>query len=140
VDKHNNKGLFRIRPDILVESDTDNPHYDCIIIDTKWKAIDSTKPDKHYLLDIKDMYQLYAYGQKYKLGEENARNVDVIPKLVLLYPYTEHFTKELPVFVYDDIDGDIGLKLLVFPFNLSAPATYSKQIVDIIDKVKTPAS
>ena len=136
VDKHNGKGMFRLRPDILVETDSNNPNYDCIIIDTKWKTIDSNKPDKNYFLDMKDMYQLYAYGQKYKLGESKERTIDVMPKLILLYPYSESFTKELPVFTYDEIDGDMGLKLMVIPFNLADPSSYQQQVQDIIQKVK----
>ena len=135
VDKHNGKGLFRIKPDLLIETDESNPNYECVILDTKWKAIDSTKPDKDYLLDIKDMYQLYAYGQKYKLGKTKEKGTDVLPKLVLLYPYSEHFTKVLPVFTYDDVPGDCGLKLMVIPFNLADPSTYEQQVKDIINLV-----
>ena len=136
VDRHNERGMFRLRPDILVESNENDSNFECIIIDTKWKAIDSTKPNKNYLLDIKDMYQLYAYGHKYKLGESRDKGNDITPKLALLYPYSEHFTKELPVFTYDDIDGDSGLKLLAIPFNLAEYNTYSKQIKDIITMIK----
>ena len=135
VDKHNGGGMFRLRPDILVESDESAPGYKCVIIDTKWKAIDSTKPDKNYLLDIKDMYQLYAYGQKYRLGESKDKGIDVIPKLVLLYPYSEHFTSTLPVFTYDDVDKDCCLKLIAIPFNLADSSTYEKQVRDIINIV-----
>ena len=135
VDRHNERGMFRLRPDILVESKEDDPNFECIIIDTKWKAIDSTKPNKNYLLDIKDMYQLYAYGHKYQLGESRKGN-DKTPKLALLYPYSEHFTEELPVFTYDDIDGDSGLKLLAIPFNLANYKNYENQIKAIITMIK----
>ncbi len=133
VDKHNGVGMFRLRPDILVESDEGAPTHKCVIIDTKWKAIDSTKPDKNYLLDIKDMYQLYAYGQKYKLGESKDKGKNVLPKLVLLYPYSEHFTNSLPVFTYDELVGDCGLKLVAIPFNLADTTTYEQQVKDIIN-------
>ena len=136
VDRHNGRGMFRLRPDILVETDSSNPNYDCIIIDTKWKAIDSTKPDKNYLLDIKDMYQLYAYGHKYKLGETKAKGSEVIPKLVLLYPYSERFTEKLPVFIYDEITGDMGLKLMAIPFNLADTSIYQIKIENIIKLAK----
>lgn len=135
VDRHNGKGMFRLQPDILIEADERNPYYECVILDTKWKALDSTKPDKNYLLDIKDMYQLYAYGQKYKLGETKDKGIDVLPKLVLLYPYSEHFTKELPLFTYDEVDEDNGLKLVALPFNLADPSTYEQQVRSIINLV-----
>lgn len=136
VDRHNGRQMFHLRPDILIESNPDAPMHECIIIDTKWKVLDSTKPDKNYLLDIKDMYQLYAYGQKYRLGESKERSIEVTPKLVLLYPYSEKFTKELPAFIYDDMDDGLGLKLTAIPFNLADPNTYQAQIENIIKLVK----
>lgn len=132
VDRHNGKGLFKLRPDILVESDKNSFKYECIIIDTKWKAIDSTRPDRNYLIDIKDMYQLYAYGQKYRQGQSDEIGLDVIPKLVLVYPYSEKFTESLPEFVYEDIKDKIGLKLMVVPFDLTDPKTYENQVHNII--------
>ena len=136
VDRHNGRQMFHLRPDILVESNPNAPMHECIIIDTKWKALDSTRPDKNYLLDIKDMYQLYAYGQKYRLGESKERSIEVTPKLILLYPYSEKFTKELPAFIYDDFDDGLGLKLTAIPFNLAEPKTYQAQIESIIKLVK----
>ena len=135
VDRHNGKGMFKIRPDIVVEKDADNPDYDCIIIDTKWKALDSSKPDKNYLIDIKDMYQLYAYGQKYRHGHIKDGGLDIYPKLILIYPYSEKFTSNLPDFVYDEIKDNLGLKLMVVPFNLAEPATYKEQVLNIIRSV-----
>ena len=135
VDKHNGKGMFKLIPDIVVETGENSLNYECIIIDTKWKAIDSTRPDKQYLLSMKDLYQLYAYGQKYKLGQSEEVGEEVIPKLVLLYPYSEKFTEQLPEFIYDEIKEQIGLKLMVVPFNLSEPAAYEKQIHSIMDSM-----
>lgn len=132
VDRHNGKRMFQLRPDILVETDKNCPRYECIIIDTKWKAIDSSRPDRHYLIDMKDMYQLYAYGQKYRQGQTKEIGLDVIPKLVLIYPYSEKFTEYLPEFVYEDIKEKIGLKLMVVPFDLTDPSTYERQIHNII--------
>ena len=132
VDRHNGKGMFRLRPDIVVESDKDNIHYDCIIIDTKWKNIDSHSPKSNYLIDIKDMYQLYAYGQKYMQGESVRVGHNVLPKLVLLYPYSEKFTQDLPEFVYENVLENYGLKLMVVPFNLADSKSYEQQIKRII--------
>lgn len=135
VDRHNGKGMFKLRPDLVVEKEPNNANYECIIIDTKWKALDSSKPDKSYLIDIKDMYQLYAYGQKYRHGHLKEVGLDVMPKLVLIYPYSEKFTSNLPDFVYDEIKDNLGLKLMVVPFNLAEPGTYEKQVHDIIKSV-----
>lgn len=135
VDRHNGRGMFKLRPDIVVEKDANSADYDCIIIDTKWKALDSSRPDKAYLIDIKDMYQLYAYGQKYRHGHIKEGGLDVYPKLVLIYPYSEKFTSNLPDFVYDEIKETLGLRLMVVPFNLSEPNTYREQVLDIIRSV-----
>lgn len=139
VDRHNGRGMFRLRPDIVVESNHDSHHYDCIIIDTKWKAIDSHSPKSNYLIDIKDMYQLYAYGQKYRQGESLRAGHNVIPKLILLYPSSEKFIQPLPEFVYEDILNKYGLKLMVVPFDLADTKSYKKQILNIIRSIQLAA-
>lgn len=144
VDKYGDTehGKFRLRPDIVVESkDSKNfVDYDTIIIDTKWKNLDSSAPDKNYLIDIKDMYQLYAYGQKYHLGDSYF--LDIIPKLVLIYPYTEKFQTELKPFVYEEIKAKYGLKLVVYPFNLADEGKhgegYKRQIGEIMKLAANP--
>lgn len=83
---------------------------------------------------MKDMYQLYAYGQKYRQGESQDLGFDVTPKLVLLYPCSEKFSVKLPEFLYEDIKDKIGLKLFVVPFDLTESSnTYETQIHDIIN-------
>lgn len=144
VDKYGDTshGKFRLRPDIVIESkDTGNfADYETIILDTKWKNLDSSAPDKNYLIDIKDMYQLYAYGQKYHLGDSYF--LDVIPKLVLIYPYTEKFKTELKPFVYEEIKAKYGLKLVVYPFNLADEGKhgegYKRQIGEIMKLAANP--
>ncbi|MGN0739729.1 MAG: McrC family protein [Treponema sp.] len=144
VDKYgdNSGGKFRLRPDIVMESkNTENfSNYDTIIIDTKWKNLDSSMPDKNYLIDIKDMYQLYAYGQKYHLGDSYF--LDLIPKLVLVYPYTEKFQAELKPFVYEEVKAKFGLKLVVYPFNLADEGKhgegYKRQIGEIMSLAANP--
>lgn len=144
VDKYGDTehGKFRLRPDIVVESkDSGNfSAYDTIIIDTKWKNLDSNAPDKNYLIDIKDMYQLYAYGQKYHLGDNYF--LDIIPKLVLIYPYTEKFQAELKPFIYEEIKEKYGLKLVVYPFNLADEGIrgedYKRQIGEIMKLAANP--
>lgn len=51
------KGRFRLKPDIVID-------HGRVIADTKWKIL---KEDKtHQGINQADMYQLYAYGTKYK--------------------------------------------------------------------------
>lgn len=142
VDKYGDteRGKFRLRPDIVVESKDSKSFadYDTIIIDTKWKNLDSSAPDKNYLIDIKDMYQLYAYGQKYHLGDSFF--LDIIPKLVLVYPYTEKFQTELKPFVYEEVKAKYGLKLVVYPFNLADEENdgYKRQVGEIMRLAANP--
>lgn len=137
VDKYGDteRGKFRLRPDIVVESGSTNDFsdYDTIIIDTKWKNLDSSMPDKNYLIDIKDMYQLYAYGQKYQLGDSYL--LDVVPKLVLIYPYTDKFYERLDPFIYEEIKDKYGLKLVVFPFRLEDDKKNGFGYKDQIDEI-----
>jgi 5-methylcytosine-specific restriction enzyme subunit McrC len=118
---------------MFIESNGEDDPYNSIIIDTKWKAIDSTRPDKNYMIDMKDMYQLYAYGLKYRLGQSKEKGQEVIPKLVLLYPYSEKFTESLPEFIYEDFTEQQGIKLKVIPFDLSDPNSYESQVRDILN-------
>lgn len=142
VDKYGDTehGKFRLRPDIVVESKDSKSFadYDTIIIDTKWKNLDSSAPDKNYLIDIKDMYQLYAYGQKYHLGDSYF--LDIIPKLVLIYPYTEKFQTELKPFVYEEVKAKYGLKLIVYPFNIADEENdgYKRQVGEIMRLAANP--
>ena len=131
VDKHEGKGLFMLRPDIVMENNDEG----CIIIDTKWKVIDAEHLDKTYLIDISDMYQLYAYGQKYRYKLSTGKDYDVIPNLVLIYPCSEKFTQPLPEFVYDEVKNRYNLKLHVVPFDLTGSTAFNKQVKDIIDSV-----
>jgi len=55
----NNNGKFKLKPDIVIENKTQ-----IIIADTKWKLLSEDKT--HQGINQSDMYQLYAYGTKYK--------------------------------------------------------------------------
>lgn len=137
VDRHRDKGMFRLRPDIFVETDKARPDYDCIIIDTKWKVLDETQIDKNYLIDMKDMYQLFAYGHKYKQWQSEKTGVTVEPRLVMVYPCSPKFHGKLPDFAYEQLRSSTGLSLSVVAFDLSNPASYESQIHDIIFKLQT---
>lgn len=103
VDEHSGTPKFRLRPDIILRR-----HDRLTILDTKWKIINGgesgTAADAgSYGIDQADLYQLYAYGKKYKATE-----------LVLIYPANETFTKPLSLFGYDPT-----LTLLVVPFDVT---------------------
>jgi 5-methylcytosine-specific restriction enzyme subunit McrC len=85
VDEHAGIPKFKLRPDILIRQ-ADR----LLVLDTKWKRIDSREPGSSYGIDQADLYQLYAYGKKYGADD-----------LFLIYPANEHFLEPLPSFGYD---------------------------------------
>ena len=59
---------FGLKPDIVVRSSDRT-----VILDTKWKSLDSNKPN--YGISQSDMYQMYGYAHEYHT-----------PEIFLLYP------------------------------------------------------
>ena len=78
----------------------------------KWKWIEPNASKQS--IEQADLYQLYAYGQKY--------NADA---LFLVYPAHELFQTPLPSFRYDK-----QLTLTAIPFNIANP------LADEIEKIK----
>lgn len=66
--------LFRMIPDIVIECKAEP-----VIIDTKWKQLDTGDPQKLGVAQS-DIYQMLAYGHSY--ATNGAR-----PRLVLMYPH-----------------------------------------------------
>jgi 5-methylcytosine-specific restriction enzyme subunit McrC len=85
VDEHAGTPRFKLRPDILIRQANR-----LLVLDTKWKRLDSREPGGSYGIDQADLYQLYAYGKKYGADD-----------LFLIYPANEHFQKPIPSFDYD---------------------------------------
>lgn len=119
LQRHDGKPQFKLRPDLVLRL-----HKQVIVIDIKWKHIAPDAPN--YGIDQADLYQLYAYGQKYRATE-----------LHLLYPAHESFTTPLPAFRFDDT-----LQLIILPFDITQPlSTAIGTVRAIIDHQKnTPTS
>ena len=98
VNDHTGRRRFGLRPDLVLRKGKKT-----IVIDTKWKWIETKAPN--FGIEQVDLYQLYAYGKKY---EANA--------LFLIYPAHSGFTIPLPPFYYDD-----HLTLTVIPFCITKP-------------------
>lgn len=112
------KKKFQLKPDIITEKPKVK---NFALIDTKWKLLDQGKSSGNFGIPISDMYQLFAYGNKF-------RNEDgTIPKLILLYPKTEKFDSELERFDYDP-----EMSLRVVPFDLSLRSDNELQIRQLI--------
>lgn len=114
---------FQLRPDIVLFSrDTG-----LCVIDTKWKLIDQSATYDDGSDDPKagiaqgDMYQLFAYGQKYLDGKG---------RLALIYPKWGGFNRPLARFRLAE-----GLMLDVVPFGLE-----KDECVLIDELLGTPAS
>ncbi len=83
--------LFQLKPDIVIDNN--------IVMDTKWKVIDSRK--NNFNISQSDLYQMYAYGKKY-----NSSNI------YLIYPKSENFLSSLQKpYKYDD---SLNLYVLCF--------------------------
>jgi 5-methylcytosine-specific restriction enzyme subunit McrC len=94
---------FRLEPDMVLKTLANQS-----VLDTKWKLLDShlSTSGHKYGLKQSDLYQLFAYGQKYMNGKGS---------MMLIYPYHKKFTEPLPVFRFDE-----NLYLWVVPFDMEA--------------------
>jgi 5-methylcytosine-specific restriction enzyme subunit McrC len=110
IADHAGKAQYKLRPDLIVRQNNKT-----IIADLKWKQIDAHNANNQYGLDQRDLYQLYAYGQKYKADA-----------LFLIYPANANFTVVLPPFRYDD-----KLSLWAVPFDLTIPPSVAVQSVNL---------
>ena len=99
---HKGNDWFKLKPDIVV--------YDrskvVTVMDTKWKLLDaSLNTTKHkYNLSQSDLYQLFAYGEKYLSGQGD---------LYLIYPKHIGFIEPLANFEFKP-----ELRLNVVPYDL----------------------
>ena len=124
IDKNpKGKSEFRLRPDIVARAGNV-----IRILDTKWKRLDTRKD--HHDISQGDLYQLYAYGKKYRAQKQNAgKKIE----LFLLYPANPHFENPLE-YHYDDelsltalpvqlaVEDDEVIKNLRELFSLDAPS------------------
>ena len=101
--QHQGVRLFQLKPDFLV---TRNGRA-ITVLDTKWKLIvESAGSSKEkYGLSQGDMYQLFAYGEKYLGGEGD---------IYLIYPKHAGFQHPLAPFDFSE-----GLRLWVLPYDLN---------------------
>ncbi|RJG38793.1 McrC family protein [Motilimonas pumila] len=108
--RHNGKGAFQLKPDLLITQGKQH----AIVLDTKWKLIDLEA--HNYGISQADMYQMYAYGQKYLAGKG---------ELYLIYPSHDGFMAPIE----HSFDFSDGLKLWVVPFTTS-PVGNSRLLIN----------
>lgn len=102
IDEHIGKGKFKLKPDNILRGEDG-----ILILDTKWKLIDENIPRENYGIVSSDLYQLYAYAEKY-IRKENSH-----VHLYLLYPKHENFTNPLYNFTYYENKNEKEMKNLV---------------------------
>lgn len=115
--EHQNQNWFRLKPDLLIQ----NKHDNLLLLDTKWKLLDSQKNNgsEKYQLSQADFYQLYAYGHHYMGGSGN---------VVLVYPKTDSFDRALPAFRFPQSEN---LRLWVLPFCLDKCKLFLPEYPDV---------
>lgn len=91
---------FMLKPDFLITGGQK------VVMDAKWKLLDHRADDnlRKYEISQPDLYQMFAYGQKYLHGKGN---------MMLIYPRHQYFAAPLPVFRFDE-----DLSLWCVPFDL----------------------
>jgi len=96
---------FALKPDIVINEDEQ------LIADTKWKIIKNEND-----ISQSDMYQLYAYGTKYKDCK----------KLYLIYPYDNQNLK-LRYLYQKEEDNKLVLNILFFDLTSIEPRFYIEE-------------
>ncbi len=102
VEKHRKKKIFRLIPDIEFRRGKER-----VLADTKWKLLNQDARSDKYGISQADIYQLFAYSQKY-LSTQSQRRV------ILIFPQTDTFHQPLEPFWFEK-NKDV---LYVLPFNL----------------------
>ncbi len=100
---HDGRRIFQLRPDILM---LDKDDISVMVMDTKWKRLETFNPNANYGLAESDFYQMLAYGQTYLKG---------LGKMALIYPAWTGFDAPLPAF-----DMGHGLRVEVLRFDLDS--------------------
>lgn len=105
---------FKLEPDLAIREGLEFK----VIIDTKWKFINESKKTSQdkYGISQADLYQMFAYGQKYLEG---------CGKIVLIYPMHSKLNAHLPVFNFSE-----ELTLYVLPFNLQSGNLIEQDLIE----------
>ena len=110
------KGVFYMKPDISLMCGNKT----VFILDTKWKRINGEGSDPKHGISQADMYQLFAYGKKYRCKQ-----------VALVYPKTDQFRKILR-YKFDE-----ELSLSCFPFDVTNPECSVDEILNHLENKPT---
>lgn len=113
------RGIFSLQPDIVIEIGNKEK----IIIDTKWKKIDSN--NNRHGVKRDDFYQMYAYLTRYK-------NVDTV---ILLYPNNENINNFKEWFLESwYLDEDKNKKIRVYTIDLYDESNVIEKLKYIVNE------
>ncbi|MDY0915222.1 McrC family protein [Pseudomonas viridiflava] len=101
---HQGKRVFRLRPDLLITRGEKK-----WVLDTKWKILDGKSFGGIYGLSQPDVYQMFAYGEKY-LQRKGV--------LILLYPRRSSFREDSDLF---EFSAELSLRLVPFDLEYDRP-------------------
>jgi 5-methylcytosine-specific restriction enzyme subunit McrC len=107
---------FPLRPDIVINSDK-------IIIDTKWKLLNSST--RKYDIQEADIYQMHAYGRGYQSGNEEK----IPPRLGLVYPKNPDFRDSLLQMRYGK---DLLLDVIAFDLSTTSPESEIRKVISTL--------
>jgi len=99
-------GAFRLKPDVLINAESGEP---ALILDTKWKRLLSDDVHSRNGVSQSDIYQLFAYSQRYRCQEN-----------VLLYPRVPGATAKCFTLDGDHSGTRIRIEFLDLDYNLRA--------------------
>ncbi|HPG35172.1 MAG TPA: McrC family protein [bacterium] len=99
---------FALRPDIVISKGEEK-----IILDTKWKVIESISESGRNNISQADLYQMFAYGKKY--GAKTLFLIYPENEKFQIYPENEKFQKSCHL-KYEKNDLD----LYIFPWKFSS--------------------
>ena len=109
----NNKGVFQLKPDIVLKNNRS-----IIVMDTKWKVLENKRVARE------DIYQLYGYGKKYR--EENKKQ-----KLYLIYPKTADLVGSEYNYYQNEEKNDLPLDVVFFDLSIDLKESpLSKLIIE----------
>ncbi len=132
-DRLNGEALnkFALRPDIVLTRIAGIRHDrpERIIIDTKWKKLTNDR-SKNFGISQADMYQMFAYAQKYQTAE-----------IWLIYPMSREMRRSGEIrFESAGADGNISCAVSVFPVDLAQIEASLQELIDKIRERLSPGS
>lgn len=105
--------VFYMKPDMTLKRGGEKK----FILDAKWKRLRAPADDPKMGIAQSDLYQLFAYGKKYK-----------VPKVALIYPRSEEFRS--PAWYR----FDKKLSLVCFPFDVTRPKESVRKLVSLLEQ------